>query len=111
MALWFTARMLPETAPERAGVVLRALGVTVPMLLLAWTLSAPSAHSLLSVVVRAALVMPCVVALFALRLVTRYDLEKLSALQIHSPFARRARDLVVRAADPMARVFEARRPA
>jgi hypothetical protein len=61
--------------------------------------------------VRAALVMPSVVALFALRLVTRYDLEKLSALQIHSPFARRARDLVVRAADPMARVFEARRPA
>jgi len=52
-----------------------------------------------------------VVALFALRLVTRYDLEKLSALQIHSPFARRARDIVVRAADPMARAFEARRPA
>jgi hypothetical protein len=103
--------MLPETAPERTGVVLRALGVTVPMLLLAWTLSAPSAHSLLSVVVRAALVMPSVVALFALRLVTRYDLEKLSALQIRSPFARRARDMVVRAADPMARVFEVRRPA
>jgi hypothetical protein len=56
-------------------------------------------------------VLPGVVGLFALRLVTRYDLEKLSALQIHSPFARRARDIVVRAADPMARAFEARRPA
>ena len=110
-ALWFTARLLPETASERTGVVLRALLVTVPMLLLAWSLSTPSVSGALSVIARASLVMPGIVGLFALRLVTRYDLEKLSALQIRSPFARRARDFVVRAADPMARVFEARRPA
>jgi O-antigen/teichoic acid export membrane protein len=108
-ALLFAGRLLPETAAERGGVVLRALLVTVPMLLLAWTLSVP--HSLTSVIVRASLVLPCTVTLFALRLITRYDLEKLSALQIRWPFARRARDLVVRAADPVARAFEARRPA
>jgi O-antigen/teichoic acid export membrane protein len=111
MALSLAGRLLPETAPERAGVVARALLVTVPMLLIAWSLSMPSTHSLLTVIARASLVPPGLVALFALRLVTRYDLEKLSALQLRSPFARRARDIVVRAADPMARVFEARRPA
>jgi len=110
-ALWLAGRLLPETAPERGAVVARALLVTVPLLLIAWSLSMPSAHTLLTVIARASLVLPGVVGLFALRLVTRYDLEKLSALQIHSPFARRARDIVVRAADPMARAFEARRPA
>jgi len=110
-ALWFTGRLLPETKDERAVVVQRALLVTVPMLLIAWSLSTSNTHAVLSVAARAALVLPGFVALFALRLVTRYDLEKLSALQLRSPFARRARDIVVRAADPMARVFEARRPA
>jgi O-antigen/teichoic acid export membrane protein len=110
-ALWFAARLLPETASERTGVVLRTLFVTVPLLLLAWSLSTSNVPGLLSVVARVSLVMPAIVGLFALRLVTRYDLEKLSALQIRSPFARRARDFMVRAADPMARVFEARRPA
>ena len=110
-ALWFTGRLLPETKDERAVVVQRALLVTVPMLLIAWSLSTSNTHAVLSVAARAALVLPGFVALFALRLVTRYDLEKLSALQLRSPFARRARDIVVRAADPMARVFAARRPA
>jgi PST family polysaccharide transporter len=110
-ALWLTGRLLPETAAERGAVVVRALLVTVPLLLIAWSLSMPNVHSLLTVIARVSLVLPAVVALFALRLVTRYDLEKLSALPLHSPVARRARDIVVRAADPMARVFEARRPA
>jgi len=110
-ALWLTERLLPETATERRDIVVRALLVTVPLLLIAWSLSTTHAHSVLTVIARVSLVVPAVVALFALRLITRYDLEKLSALQIRSPYARRARDMVVRAADPMARVFEARRPA
>jgi len=110
-ALVLADRLLPETAGERTGVVLRALLFTGPMLLLVWLLSSAPGHPILSVVLRAALVMPALVGLFALRLITRYDLEKLSALQLRWPVARRARDLVVRAADPMARVFEARRPA
>jgi O-antigen/teichoic acid export membrane protein len=110
-ALVLTGRQLPETARDRAGVVARALFVTVPLLLLSWLLSTGGSHPVLSVVARAALVLPALVAVFALRLVTRYDLEKLSALHLRSPVLRRTRDLVVRAADPMARVFEARRPA
>jgi hypothetical protein len=110
-ALVITGRQLPETAGERAAVVARALLVTVPLLMLSWLLSTAGSHPVLSVVARAALVLPALVAVFALRLVTRYDLEKLSALQLRSPLLRRTRDLVVRAADPMARVFEARRPA
>src|SRR5262249_56521694 len=110
-ALVLAGRLLPETAGERVGGVLRALLVTMPMLPLAWLLSSAPGHTSLTLVLRAALVLPALVALFALRLITRYDLEKLSALQIRWPMARRARDLVVRAADPMARVFEARRPA
>jgi O-antigen/teichoic acid export membrane protein len=110
-SLVFTAQILPESAVDRTRVVLNSLVLTVPMLLLAWMLSAPPGHAYLSVAVRAALVLPAMVALFALRLITRYDLEKLTALQLRSPLARRARDLVVRAADPMARAFEARRPA
>jgi O-antigen/teichoic acid export membrane protein len=111
IALWLAGQLLPETASERSAVVARSLLVTVPLVLIAWSLSMTNAHSVLTVIARASLVVPAVVALFALRLITRYDLEKLSALQLHSPFARRARDIVVRAADPMARVFEARRPA
>ena len=110
-ALFLAAELLPETAVGRRRVVLSALLVAVPMLLLSWMLSPPLGHSGVFVVIRASLALPAVVALFALRLITRYDLEKLSALPLRSPAVRRARDFVVRMADPMARAFEARRPA
>jgi len=111
VALVFTARLLPDTAAARTRVVLTSLLVTGPMLLLAWMVTPAPGHPALSVAVRAALVLPASVALFALRLITRYDLEKLSALPLRSPLARRTRDLLVRAVDPMARAFEARRSA
>jgi hypothetical protein len=60
---------------------------------------------------RLALVPPAIVALFALGLVTRYDLEKLSALKLKLPVARHARDVIVGAADRLARAFEPRRTA
>ena len=66
---------------------------------------------MLSLVARMLLVLPAVFGLFALRLITRYDLEKLSGLRLRAPLARRARDLMVRAADPLARLFEIRRTA
>lgn len=111
MALGFTAMILPETSGSRAAVVARALAVTLPMLFLAWLLLAPSPLGTLSLVARILLVLPGVFALFALQLVTRYDLEKLSGLRIRASFARRLRDGVVRAADPLARLFEPRRTA
>ncbi len=110
-ALGFAAVVLPETASARTSVVARALVLVVPALGLAWLLlpeGPPSAGSLLA---RALLALPALVALFPLRLVTRYDLEKLSGLRLRLGFARRMRDLLVRAADPLARLFEPRRTA
>jgi len=54
---------------------------------------------------------PAIVALFALGLITRYDLEKLSSLDLRSALARRLRDSFVGAADRLARVLEPRRAA
>ena len=42
----------------------------------------------LSIVARLALVPPAIVAIFALHLITRYDLEKLSALDLRVPVGR-----------------------
>ncbi len=109
MALVFAASVLPETKGQRAGIVVRALSVTLPLLGLSWLLLAPDGNGLLSLVARVLLVLPAVLALFALRLVTRYDLEKLSGLRLRAPLARRLRDGIVRAADPLARIFEPRR--
>ncbi len=111
VALAFAATILPETASQRTSVLLRALAVTVPMLLLAWLLLTPGGPGLMSFVARVLLVLPAVVAIFALRLITRYDLEKLSGLSLRAPLARRIRDVVVRVAEPLARVFEPRRTA
>lgn len=110
MALAFTATILPESSGTRTGAVLRALAVTLPMLLLAWLLLTPHPGAW-SLVARLLLVLPGIFALFALRLVTRYDLEKLSGLRIRRTLPRRLRDGVVRAADPLARLFEPRRTA
>jgi O-antigen/teichoic acid export membrane protein len=109
MALVFAGVILPETALARAGVVARALALTVPLLLLSLAVSHQGHGLLLGVGLRLALVPPAIVALFALGLITRYDLEKLSALEFKLPPVRRARDAFVGAADRLARVFEPRR--
>jgi O-antigen/teichoic acid export membrane protein len=111
LALVFTAVLLPETTRERSSVVGRALVLTLPMLGLAALLVPAGAHGVWSLAARLLLVLPAVFGLFALRLVTRYDLEKLSGLQLRAPLARRARDLLVRSAEPLARLFESRRTA
>ena len=111
LALVFTAVLLPETSRERSGVIGRALVLTLPALGLAALLVPAGAHGVLSLVARPLLLLPAVFGLFALRLVTRYDLEKLSGLQLRAPLARRVRDALVRTADPLARLFETRRTA
>ena len=110
MALAFTATILPESAATRTTVVLRALTITLPMLILSWLLLAPDS-GVMSLLARILLILPALFSLFALRLVTRYDLEKLSGLRLRAPLARRLRDGVVRAADPLARLFEPGRTA
>jgi len=107
-ALALAATLLPETAAQRAGVVARSLVLVVPMLALAWLLMPTHGLSAGSLVGRALLVLPAAFAVFPLQLVTRYDLEKLSGISIRAPFPRRVRDSLVRAADPLARLFEHR---
>jgi len=111
LALVFTAVLLPETVRDRSAVVLRALVLTLPMLGLAALLVPAGAHGVLSLIARVLLVLPAIFGLFALRLITRYDLEKLSGLRLRAPLARRVRDLLVRTAEPLARLFETRRTA
>ncbi len=108
-ALAFASTILPETARSRLGALGRALLVTLPMLGLS-LLAVRQGHApVQSLVLRLLLVPPGIVALFAFGLVTRYDLEKLSALELRAPAVRRLRDSLVGAADRLARVFEPRR--
>ena len=107
-ALFLASMLLPETASHRAGVVARALVLVVPMLALAWLLMPAQGLNAGSLVARALLVLPAAFAVFPLQLVTRYDLEKLSGISIRAAFPRRVRDSLVRAADPLARLFEHR---
>ena len=110
-ALMFTGALLPGTTIARTGVVVRALLLVGPMLFIAYFLSHSGQHPALSLVARVALLVPASLALFGLGLVTRYDLEKLSALELRSPWLRGVRDRLVGAADRIARVVEPRRPA
>jgi O-antigen/teichoic acid export membrane protein len=110
-ALGFAAVVLPESAALRASVVARALLLVLPLLGLTWLLLPQEAPSALSLLARMLLTLPAAFALFPLRLVTRYDLEKLSGLRLRAAPARRLRDLLVRAVDPLARLFEPRRTA
>ena len=64
-----------------------------------------------SFVARLALIPIGVMGLFALELVTRYDLEKLSTLPLSAGWMRRPRDGFVAAADRLARALAPRRAA
>jgi O-antigen/teichoic acid export membrane protein len=111
MALVYAGVLLPEGAGARTAAVVRALLLTLPMLAVSWVLSQQVHPEIVSFLARAVLILPAIVALFALGLITRYDLEKLSALELRAPAVRRLRDLVVGVADRLARVFEPRRTA
>jgi O-antigen/teichoic acid export membrane protein len=111
MALVYAGVLLPEGAGARTAAAVRALLLTLPMLAVSWILSERVHPAIVSFLARAALIVPALVALFALGLITRYDLEKLSALELRAPAVRRLRDLVVGVADRLARVFEPRRTA
>lgn len=109
-ALAFVAVLVPEGAEERLGAVVRNLLLLLPALLLA-LFAEREMGALASLPVRLFLVVPAVVGTFALGLVTRYDLVKLSQLALPGTWLPRVRDRVVAAADRLARVFETRRTA
>lgn len=109
-ALVFVAILLPDGIEERMGAVVRNLFLLLPGLLL--TLFAEREFGVLgSLPVRLFLVVPAIVGMFALGLVTRYDLDKLAHLKLPGRWLPRVRDRVVAAADRLARVFETRRTA
>jgi O-antigen/teichoic acid export membrane protein len=109
-ALLLAAVVVPEGIGERLGAVVRNVLLLAPGLLL--TLFAErelGVHA--SLPLRLFLVIPAVVGSFALGLVNRYDLEKLSGLALPGRWLPSARDAVVAAADRLARLFEYRRTA
>lgn len=109
-ALVFAGALVPEGVEERLGAVVRNLLLLLPGLLLTLfaerELGVPG-----SLPLRLFLVLPAIVGVFALGLVTRYDLDKLSQLHLPGAVLPRARDAVVGVADRLARVFENRRTA
>jgi O-antigen/teichoic acid export membrane protein len=106
-ALWLASVVVPEGADERIGAVARNLLLVLPGLLL--TLFAERELGVQgSLPIRLLLFPVAVVGTFALGLLNRYDLEKLSALPLPGAWLPRGRDAVVAAADRLARVFEPR---
>jgi PST family polysaccharide transporter len=101
---------LPEGGPERLSATVRAwlllaagLGVAV-LIEREWGAGA-------SLAARIALAPLVLIAVFALQLVTRYDLEKLSLLPLPGDGLPWLRDRVVLGAERLVRVFERRRTA
>ncbi len=109
-ALVFAAVLVPDGAEERLGAVVRNLLLLLPGLML--TLFAEREMGAMgSLPVRLLLVPPAILGVFALGLVTRYDLDKLAGLQLPGRWLPRARDTVVGGAERLARLFETRRTA
>ncbi len=109
-ALWLMKHAMPEGTSGRMGDVLRAATLLVPGLALALLFDQMLAPSV-ALPLRVSLLVPGLVAIFALALVTRHDLEKLAGLPLRTAWQRRGRDAIVGRLDQLARVFEPRRAA
>jgi PST family polysaccharide transporter/lipopolysaccharide exporter len=106
-ALVALLRWLPEGGIERARAAAMSCATLLPLLLVAWAAESwlPSP---LSLALRIGLVPVAGMSVFALRLVTRYDLEKLASVPLPAPWMRWARDGAVAAADRVVRALEPR---
>ena len=111
VALVLGGFVIPELAWRRAGAVVRALMLTLPMLGVSMLIMQDVPSLLWSITLRALLMVPALLAILALGLVTSHDLEKLSSLKVREPWLARLRDVVVGATIRVALVFEPRRPA
>jgi len=110
VALGLLNRALPEGALERVRAVAISIGVTVPLLAAGALLDRGPIFGW-SFVARLALIPIAIVALFALGLITRYDLGKLASLPLGASWLRVPRDRVVAAADRLARALGQREAA
>lgn len=109
-ALFLASKALPEGRYERLGAVARNVLLLTPSLLL--TLFAERELGVQgSLPARLALVIPSLLGVFALGLINRYDLEKVSSLPLPGAWLPRVRNACVALADRLARTFEYRRAA
>lgn len=109
-ALIVMRTVLPEGSGRRVGDVAKAMLLLLPGI--AWALMADRvAPPALSLPLRLAIILPGVIAVFALGLVTRHDLEKLAGLPLRMAWQRHGRDAIVQGLDRLARAFEDRRAA
>lgn len=107
-ALVAASRLLPEGASDRARAALVAFAFAGGAIGAGFALQrlAPGPEGLAA---RVVLVLMLVPAVFALGLVTRYDLDKISSVPLRHPALAAVRDRVVGWADRMAQVLEPRR--
>jgi O-antigen/teichoic acid export membrane protein len=101
-------RVLPEGAGERARATLLALLIAAPLAAAGLALDA-ALGGVAATAAKLLLAPPAVIAAFALGLVTREDLEKVSSLPLSAGWMRRTRDTAVAAGDRLARVIALRR--
>ncbi len=106
VSLALLAPLLPESRLERARAAALSIGLLAPFLVLSLIVSETLPGGL-GLVVRLGMIPLWLTGVFALGLVNRYDLGKLSGVPLGSRWLRRSRDSVVAAADRLARVFEA----
>ena len=111
VALMLLAAVLPEGAGERAQAVLRSVLLLGPALIATSVVHQQLGPGATSLALRVLCIAPTLLAIFALGLVTRYDLQKLSSLPVRARWLRTVRDVCVDAADRVARMFEPRRAA
>jgi O-antigen/teichoic acid export membrane protein len=104
-ALVVVARIFPNRAntAARTSTAVRASGL-LAVLLLAGLLCDWHLEHTLGLALRVLLAPAGILAAFALRLIRREDLEKLSAIQLRSRLLRTVRDLLVRAAGHVASI-------
>ncbi len=101
-------RTLPEGSGERARASLLGMVLIVPLLAAGLAIDA-ALEGAMATACKLLLAPPAVVAAFALGLITRYDLEKVSSLPLNAAWMRRTRDTAVAAGDRLARVVAQRR--
>jgi PST family polysaccharide transporter len=104
-ALTLLARILPEGARERARSAALAVGLVLPILAAAmWLAGRPPGPWPLAA--RAALLAVAAWSVFAVGLVNRSDLEKLSSIPLTARWMRLTRDTLVAAASRLARATQ-----
>jgi len=101
-------RTLPEGSGERARATALALALVVPLLAAGLAIDAVL-DGPPGVALKLLLAAPAVAGAFALGLITRYDLEKVSSLPLSAAWMRRTRDTAVAVGDRLARVVALRR--